>query len=179
MANRWWISAAAVGLAACLAIGLTGCGDGSSPSSAASEESIPDLSVPPILEFDLASLLTTEQVAQAVGQEVEPPQLMENGTRVQYAAVDGGLLVDLYVEEATRELYDTQAAFIRESFPDDCQEAQNLGEAALWNRQTGELMVYGQGYLVGVYLQKGEDGTVTDADLTTCRQLAALLLEKL
>lgn len=166
-------------LAGLLLLGLAGCVQDAPPaSSTVSEDPAVLYSAPPLLDVDIAALLTVEQVSEALGVEVGEPEVYEDGTWVHYASENLQTTADIHMNEVSRDFYDAQIEEIRATYGDSCEEAPNLGDTALYIRETGELMLYGKGYMIDVVVDLEDDGQA-DAPLQAARSLAALLLEGL
>lgn len=157
-------------IALCLLLLTAGCQrgkDSSEPSGTATTGTVPSL-----LDVDLSTLLTSEQVGTALGVAVGQPELLEEGTHVRYSSEDLATYAEIGMMSGTREIYDATVAYYS-----DAADSANLGEVAKWSAQTSQLLVFGKGYLISVTAAKPDQSA--DGLLVAARQIAALILEKL
>jgi hypothetical protein len=162
----------AVGLAGLLlAAGLTGCSEGK-PADEPSSSTLTTVSVPPAIDVDIIQLLPAEQVASVLGVESVTSQIYEEGTWVNYASDDRLTTADIHLNKCDREVYDATLSLYT-----DLAEAPNIGDTGSWSPSTRELLVYGQGYMIGIVTDKPEADD--DNLLVASRDLAARLLEAL
>lgn len=161
-------------LASLLAAALAGCHQLAATSSDGGE-SLGLISVPPLLSVDMATLLTAQQVSDALATEVTGPQIYEEVT-AHFESEDALTTADITLNEVTREVFDVQLAVIRETYT-DLEEAPNLADAAFWSQENKELILYGKGYMASIVVDihgVSED----NANLLGARQLASLVLDK-
>lgn len=137
--------------------------------------SLPETSetAPPLLQVDLATLLTPEQIGDAIGASVGEPQMYEDDTWAHYTATDSATTVDISLDETTRAVFDARA----DLYPDKV-EAPFVGEISWWDAQSGELLTYGDGYTISVRVGFADEAD-EDMQLMATRHLTALLLERL
>lgn len=163
-------SLAALG-AGVLLVAAAGCAGGAEPSSSdGSSAPTTTATLPPVLEVELKTLISREDVEAATGKTFGEPQLYDEDTNIHFTAEDKSV-VDVHMAEGTREDFDAITTAYGE-----LTDAPNLGEAAKWSEQTGELLVYGKGYLFTVAFRDFPEGTDL---LSIGRELAAGILEKL
>ena len=134
-------------LASLLAAALAGCHQPAATSSDGGE-SLGLISVPPLLSVDMATLLTAQQVSDALATEVTGPQIYEEVT-AHFESEDALTTADITLNEVTREVFDVQLAVIRETYT-DLEEAPNLADAAFWSQENKELILYGKGYMASI-----------------------------
>ena len=137
---------AAVTAVSCM-LALASCGSGESASSAPDSASkSPVISADPVLEVELDKLLTPAQISQSVGAEVGEPQVFEDGTWVRYSSEDFKTTVDINMQDATQELFDT---YIELYYPDAEDDAE-MEAPAKWSSAAEELVTLAKGYMIGV-----------------------------
>lgn len=158
-----------MGLTGTLLVLMTGCSQGETDPA---PDEIPEVTVPPVIDVDVSQLLTTEEVASALGAESVSLQIYEEGLWVHYATEDGLSTVDVHIDKCERSMFD----LILSQYA-DLQEAPNLGDAAQWSPETKELLAYGRGYSIVVV--SDIPSAQQDTLLVASRQIAARLLENL
>ena len=157
-------------LAALAALTLSACQPGGGAESSATAPTT--ATAPPLLDVDVSTLLTPEQVGAAVGVEVGEAQVMDEGTIVHFASADAQTTAEVSLKKCERATYDETRAMY-----EDAADAPNLGEAAMWSPSFQQLLVYGKGYMISVVTDiAGKDA---EASLVAARQLAVLTLDKL
>lgn len=155
-----------------LALALAACGGGGDDTSSAAPTTVPTNPPPTLLAVDLKTLLTADQVSDALGTPVGEPELYELDTILCYRSEDLRSSAELALQTGTREAYDVTVELYG-----DVVDAPNLGEAAHWSAQAHTLLVYGKGYILSMAVDKA--GGSEDDNLVAARQLAALVLEAL
>jgi redox-sensitive bicupin YhaK (pirin superfamily) len=157
---------------ACFAVimGFSGCGDKEKETSSRQTDSTLG-TAPPILEFDISSLVTPEQVGNALGVKVGEGQSADQDTTVRYYSEDQSSFLEISIMEGSREEFDEIVASY-----EGAVDTMNLGQAAKWNSETKQLFVFDDGYMISViaYADKSDDSL-----LVAARQIAALVLEKI
>ena len=93
---------------------------------------------PPLLSVDLATLLTPEQIGDAIGDTVGAPQMYESNTWAHYTGVHSATTVDISLDETSRAVFDARA----DLYPNKA-EVPFLGDVSWWDTATGELLTYG------------------------------------
>lgn len=153
-----------------LLLTAAGCAGEAETSSADSSATTTTATLPPILEVELKALISRADVEAATGKTFDEPQLYDEDTNIHFTAEDNSV-VDVHMAEATREDFEAIVTAYGE-----LTDAPNLGEAAKWSEQTGELLVYGKGYFFTVAFRDFPAGTDL---LSIGRELAAGIVEKL
>ena len=127
-----------------LSLLLSGCG-GPSEGEVSSSAPTTAETAPSMLSVDVTALLSAQEVGEALGVEVGEPESYESGTVAHYASADRQTTAEISLKEGERALYDTTAALY-----EDAVDSPNLGEAAVWSAQARLLLVFGEGYLIGI-----------------------------
>ena len=162
--------AAGAALLTLAAAGLTGCGKPEEGASSTASTTV--ATAPPMLDVDVTSLLSVQEVSDALGTTVGQPQSYESGTIAHYASADAQTVAEISLKECERGVYDETVALY-----EDAVESPNLGDAAVWSAQAKQLLAYGNGYMIGITADiAGKSG---EECLTSARQMAVLLLERL
>lgn len=158
-----------VGLTGALLVLTTGCGQEQTDPA---PDEVPYVTVPPVIDVDVSQLLTTEEVASALGVESVSVQMYEEGLWAHYATEDGLTTADIHIDKCERSMFD----LILSQYA-NLQEAPNLGDVAQWSPETKELLAYGRGYSMVVVsdIPSAQEDTL----LVASRQIAACLLERL
>lgn len=164
---------------ACLITGillLGGCGQNENPtSSGVSTDPVWEASEPETL--DIQQLLSAEEVSAAMETTMGEPLLLDNGSCLEFRSEDPAAVVDILIEEMLNndpKIYEATIA----QYPEDALvETPNLGESAYWCAETGELLLYNDGFMVSVNVRK--EGEEAERLLNAARQMAALVIERL
>ena len=117
-----------VGLTGALLVLTTGCGQEQTDPA---PDEVPDVTVPPVIDVDVSQLLTTEEVASALGVESVSVQMYEEGLWAHYATEDGLTTADIHIDKCERSMFD----LILSQYA-NLQEAPNLGDVAQWSPET-------------------------------------------
>lgn len=150
---------------------LSGCMKKSESSVSSSEVEV-EPTVPPLLNVDISTILTKDQVSSALGVTVGEPQIYDSGTSVNYSTDDAKSSAEISMMECDKNKYDETV-----NKYSDAADSPNLGESAKWSPQNKQLLTYKSGYMISVTVDvEGKSG---DSLLLSARQLAALVLEKL
>lgn len=164
---RRWISLV---LALCLMVTAAACSADKGKEEA--DRSQTAETAPPLLSVNLATLLTPEQIADAIGTPVGAPQMYENNTWAHYTGTESpATTVDISLDETTRAVFDARADLYANK-----TEAPQLGEVSWWDKTSGELLTYGNGYTISVRVGFAEEAD-EDMQLMATRHLTALLLD--
>ena len=151
-------------------ITLASCNSGEDASSSPeSSYDIPVISAPPVLEVELDKLLTAAQVSESVGTQMGEPQIFEDGTWVRYSSEDYKTTVDINMQDATQELFDT---YIEMNYP-DAEDDPEMGETSKWSAGSQELVTLAKGYMIGIRV------SIPDAKETRLQQSARELMNAL
>ena len=149
---------------------FSGCGQAEEGVSSAAPTTAE--TAPPMLSVDITALLSAEEVGDALGVEVGQPESYESGTIAHYSSADLQTTAEISLKEGERAMYDSTVAMV-----EDAVDSPNLGDAAVWSPQFQQLLVYGQGYMLGITVDIADKSA--DECLTAARQMAVLLLERL
>ena len=142
---------------------LCGCGD-KEP-----EIDYESLVVPPV-DVNITDCISAEQVTTVMGQPMTLLGTFEDGTQAIYMSEDGLYQTTINLKNEARTVFDSNAAG-QETTPQE-----GLGETAYWSAETGELVIYANGYALGVAVMMGD----LDVDTTGyARQIAEIILQKL
>ncbi len=151
---------------------FTACKPAEPPASSEAGSEIQQAEANFLDDVDVRTLLTVEQVADALGKPMGEAQVYENGTRLYFLSEDSTASMDINFLKTSREIFeDTLARY------SDLQEAPNIGETAKWSEESGELLLYGKGMMISLHPDAPKMDT--EGKLTAARHLAALILEKL
>ena len=133
----------------------------------------PSATVPQVKE----SLLTAQEVSEAVGTAVGEGVLQEGGTVLCFTSADYRTTVSLLTEQPQAGAKEYLQAIVAQYPEGALQQAPNLGEEAYWSAETGELLVRNGVFVVSVNVTAQD--LDAEAALIAARQLAALVLERL
>lgn len=153
---------------------LAACQDKTiSESSDQSDEDSPVVSVGPVIEVELDKLLTAAEVTEIIGSAVGEPQLFEDGIWVRFSSEDYTVNVDINMQQASQDLFDTTISM---NYPDAADDPET-GENCKWSAENGELLQLAKGYMIGVRVEipKAKE----DALHIACRRLMALVTSRL
>lgn len=128
--------------------------------------------IPTELDVDLSSLITRGEAADTLGKPLQDGELFNAGTSIRYATQDLLSYVEIDMMSGDRELFDTVTANYA-----DAADAPNLGEAAVWSAQAGQLLLLRGDCLLSITVVNPDMDS--GARLMAARQLAALAVEKL
>lgn len=148
---------------------LSGCAT-DTPAETPAKSDAPEVA-PPALSVDLASLLTTSQIGDAIGCGVGEPVLWEDDTWAHYTATDSATTVDISMDEVSRAVFDERIGLYQNK-----TEAPHIGEVSWWSPDSGELLTYESGVMFSVQVHYAEDAD-EDMMLMATRHLTALLLD--
>lgn len=156
---------------ALMLMGMTAC----SSDEPATDKKQPETSetAEPILNVDLATLLTSEQIGDAIGVAVGKPQMYEDNTWAHYTGTDSPTTVDISLDQTSRTVFDARADLYANKI-----DAPLLGEVSWWNKETSELLTYDTGYTISVRVGFAETTADEDMQLMATRHLTALLIEQ-
>ena len=169
---KQWIYAVCLGLSLLL---LGGCGDNEMPVSDPSSEPVWEASLPETL--DMERVLTTEEVSTAMETAMGEPSRLDGGSCLEFRSANQETVVTLLIEEMLGGSPKIYEATIAQYPAGTLVETPNLGESAYWCSETGELLLYEDGFMVSVNVRK--DGEDSERLLNAARQMAALVLERL
>lgn len=127
---------------------------------------------PPLLDVKIDSLLTSQQVGDALGVSIENTVVTDEGTSVRYLSEDMLSYCEISMMDCDREIFDSTI-----SFYEDAVDTPNLGQAAIWSNDAKQLVVYNGEYMISITVAVNVDNN--DELLICARQIAALILEKL
>lgn len=131
----------------CLVFLLSACKDKTvTESSAQSSDDSPVVSVGPILEVELDKLLSAAEITEIIGKEVGEPQLFEDGIWVRFSSEDYTVNVDINMQQASQDLFDTTVSM---NYPDAVDDPET-GENSKWSAENGELIQLAKGYMIGI-----------------------------
>lgn len=162
-------------LAACALAGASGCGGTETPPKTSPSATVWEATPP--TTTDISSLLTADEVSQAVGVTMEAGTLYDAGGTLAFHSTDYQTQVSLLVEKPEGDIAAYFASVTENYAPEDLVMAPNLGDEAYWCASTGELLVKSGAYLVSVNITRPEFSA--DGVLIAARQLAALAIERL
>ena len=149
---------------------LIGCGE--KEASASTARTGNTVTAPPLLNLDIAGLLTPEQVSGALGITVGEALVTDEDTTVRYYSEDTLSYSEISMMECGRDIFDSTAALYT-----DAADTQNLGQAAKWSAEGKQLLVYSGKYMISVSVSAA--GKSDENLLISARQIAALILEKI
>lgn len=150
----------------CLAVVMLFCGCGGRADI--SELDYSQLIVAPV-DLKITDCITDQQLTSVLGHSMQLLGLYENNTQAIWMSEDGVCQVNVNLQNQDRAVFDSNAA---------AQETvlqEGLGDTAYWSVESGELVVYAEGYALGVAV------TCTDTTMTEAytHQIAEILLKAL
>lgn len=155
-----WLAAS---VAAMLLLG--GCGD------AEPELDYESLVVAPV-DVAITDCITQEQVSTIIGMPVTLLGVYEDGTQAIYMSEDGAYQANINLKNESRAVFDSNIA----ALGDGAEMVTSYGEVAYWCSATGELVLYQNGYALGVSVILGD----WDVDTTGyVQQIAEIVVNKL
>ena len=166
---KWTALAAVLGLLLCLC--LCACTDGGATTSEP-ETSRTSRTTRRVIDVQIESLITREEISEAMSFPVGEPVVTHNGTHLYVLSEDGTVSIQIALDKQTAEQF---AKMVGET--SSAETAPNLGQQAWWLADKGMLLVYQGTYTLSVSIS-GADYSSDDA-LFVSRQLAVPILEKL
>lgn len=152
--------------------GLAACGETTEPvePTVTTVPTTPTTAV--LIDDDLASMISKEEITDAVGVEMSNPTVSGQGTVLTSVGIEDAVTLSVEVSEKPRAIFDQMLL----NFPmlDACP---NLGETAWFSAVYHQLLVYDNERMITVELVGLDDED--DRELLRCRQIAATLLERL
>ncbi len=127
-----------------------------------------------LLDVDISTLLTKEEMEEALEVNLREPQVSNEG-RTLFAISEGGKVsVSISAERSTLDGFHNALPKVE---GEDLQEAPNLGKEAWWLSSGSTLFLYSGAYMVSVNVS---DRTVDEETvLLSARQIAMLLCDRL
>lgn len=127
---------------------------------------------------DLTSLISAQEVSEAVGTAVETGVMQEGGEILSFSSADYSVQVSLLLEEEPAGGAEAYLNAVAAGYGEGALiPALNLGEEAYWCERTGELLARDGGRVLSVNLAaENMDG---ERRLLAARQIALLALERL
>lgn len=150
-----------------LAVALLLCSCG---TNAEEDYNYEDLIEAPV-DISVTDCITEQQVSDVMGTTMVLLGTFEDGTQVIYTSEDSLCQVNVNLKNQTRESFDAHIA----SLGDSVEMVTSVGEVAYWCEETGELLVYHNGYFLGVAVWR-EDTTEVGSYVS---QIAELIWKKL
>ncbi len=127
-----------------------------------------------LLDVDISTLLSKEEMEQALGVTLRDPQISNEGRTLFALSAEGGESLSISVEERTFDQFRNGLPKVAE---DELQAAPNLADEAWWLSSGRTLFLYYHGYTVSVAISSPyweEEST-----LIAARQVASLLCKRL
>lgn len=154
---------------------MSACGGGTEPVSTeeTTTTALPTATTVAIIEKNLADILSAEDISDAIGEEMNDPVVSNQGTTLTSISKQGKAVLSVEISEKPIEVFN---AALQGYF--DLKPCPNLGESAWYSPLYYQLMAYGKGYMILVELT-GTNDTDQELIVLRCRQIAALLLERL
>ena len=151
--------------------GLLLCGCGQEPAPA-EEPAIDynDLVTPPV-DLTITDCISEQQLTTVVGYSMQLLGVYDEGTQALYQSPDGNWMVTINLKNQTRAEFDASIANVGDSVT----LYEGLGEIAYRSAVTGEMLVYSDGYSLGVVVTSTH---TTDTEIYN-RQIAELILTAL
>ena len=126
-----------------------------------------------VVEVELDKMLDAATISDAIGEEMGEPSVSGRGTILTSIGVDSKVVLSVVVSERPIDVF-----YMMLQGYADIQPCPNLGETAWFSAVYNQLLVYGKGYMITVELT-GLDDNDQNIQKLRCRQIAALLLEKM
>ncbi len=98
------------------------------------------------VDVNITDCLTEEQVSAVMGTPMTLLGVFEDSTQAIYTSADSTSQVIINLKNQTQELFRANA----EALGDAASAVTTIGEEAYWCREIGELLVYQNGYALGV-----------------------------
>ncbi len=138
-----------------LCVGLCACGE--EPVEAPADYNYNNLTEP-VVDVEITDCITEQQLSTILGVSVLPPQLGDSNTQAIYQSEDGTCMVSISLKNQARGVFDSDIA----ALGDAAAMVTTYGEVAYWCSTTGELLVYQNGYALGIAVSiAGVDSTET------------------
>lgn len=133
----------AILLISLLCMGLCACGE--EPAEAPADYDYGNLTEP-VVDLKITDCITEQQLTSILGVSVLPPQIGESDTQAIYQSEDGACMVFISLKNQARGVFDSDIAALGEA----ATLYEGVGEAAYLCSTTGELLVYQNGYSLGI-----------------------------
>ena len=148
---------------------LVGCGEEPAPAAPENANVYSDLTEPAV-DLKITDCINEQQLTTILGYTMLPPSIGDYDTQATYYSEDG-CVVSISLKNQTLELFNSDIA----ALGDTVTLYEGVGEAAYKSSVTGELLVYQNGYSLGVAVTiPGAESTETQA-----RQIAELVVSAL
>ena len=122
------------------------------------------------LDITITDCISEEQIGSVMAYPMTLLGVFEDGTQAIYQSDDGVYQVTINLKNESRAVFDNNAANQQTTLQ------EGIGETAYWSLETGELVVYANGYALGVSVLTATPGI----DITSnARQIAELILDRL
>ena len=122
------------------------------------------------LDITITDCISEEQIGSVMAYPMTLLGVFEDGTQAIYQSDDGMYQVTINLKNESRAVFDNNAANQQTTLQ------EGIGETAYWSLETGELVVYANGYALGVSVLTATPGI----DITSnARQIAELILDRL
>ena len=150
-----------------LCMGLCACGE--EPVEAPADYDYGDLTEP-VVDLKITDCITEQQLTTVLGYTMLPPAISDFDTTATYQSEDG-CIVTINLKNQTMELFNSDIA----ALGDTVTLYEGVGEAAYKSSVTGGLLVYQNGYSLGVTVViPGVENAETQA-----RQIAEIMVSAL
>ncbi len=126
-----------------------------------------------IVQEDLSSMLTSEEISKAVGLPMGEPAVSGQGSMLTCIGVGNKAMLSVMLSEKPIEIFEQMLQAYPDAIP-----CPNLGETAWYSPVYCQLLSYDDGYMITVELTGTEDSDM-QMQMLRCRQLTALLMEHL
>lgn len=123
------------------------------------------------VDVSVTDCITEDQVTTVIGVPMTLLGVYEDGTQTIYTSEDGTCQVNVNLKNQTRELFNSEI----DALGDAVTMVTSVGEVAYWCNTTGELLVYYNGYSLGVAVSIAGESEV-DPYIS---QIAELIWKKL
>ena len=122
------------------------------------------------LDVTITDCISEEQIGSVMAYPMTLLGVFEDGTQAIYQSDDGMYQVTINLKNESRAVFDSNAAGQQTTLQ------EGVGETAYWSLETGELVVYANGYALGVSVLTATPGV----DITShTQQIAELILDRL
>lgn len=148
---------------------LCSCGEEPAPEAPENANVYSDLTEP-ALDLKITDCITEQQLTTILGYTMLPPSIGDYDTTATYRSEDG-CIVTINLKNQTMELFNSDIA----ALGDTVTLYEGVGEAAYKSSVTGGLLVYQNGYSLGVAVTiPGVENAETQA-----RQIAEIMVSAL
>lgn len=122
------------------------CGCGEEPAPADEGTKIYEDLTEPVVDVMITDCITEQQLSTVLGYPMHLLSLGDSDTQAIYHSEDNACMVTINLKNQTRGLFDSTIT----ELGDSATMVTTYGEVAYWCSTTGELLVYENGYSLGI-----------------------------